>query len=91
MKSKTQRTIRVTEQELYELNSLIISQVTNLDPSRFNRKLQYETERTFGLLGSLNESQPAKWFPSRTFMMMAALSFVLLAGKILIESHFNIH
>lgn len=87
-----QSTIRVTEQELYELCSQSIRRSTMTDPVMFNSRLKHEVSKSFRLLSSM-EKTSADWFHKRAtgFLLIAGVSFFALVIKIFCESFWRIH
>ena len=87
-----QLTIKISEQELYELCSQSIRRSTMTDPVMFNSRLKHEVSRTFRLMQSM-EKGSADWFHKRAsgFLLIAMVSFFALTIKIFCENFWRIH
>lgn len=88
---KSQPTIRITEQELYELSKGAIDHSMYFKSQmQFDSKLRHEVARHFRLVSSM--ARPSKISrQGSTIFLVAGLSFLFLAVKIFCETFWRIH
>lgn len=88
------RTIRLTEQELYEICHGIIGG-ENFQINKFSapKNVAVEVERNFKLLYSMEKPRSTSWFSKHTnnLIFFALISFVALSGKMIIENFLGNH
>lgn len=86
------RTIRLTEQELYEITRDICQEVTAMDACRYKAKLMFEVSRTYNLLIQMEKPKSSLYKKhTNRLMFFALISFVALSGKMIIENFMGNH
>lgn len=84
------KTVRISEQDLYDICKTSISDSAMIDPIRFSSKLKHEVSKNFNLLASMEK--PKKRMSNKNahrLIIFAFVSFLALTIKMGCEGYFQ--